>query len=499
MRALSSRELKIPNHISILHVEQEATGDDKTALDSVLEADEERELLVTEEKQILQNPSEKNDERLQEIQEKLFEIGAELSKSKAAKILSGLGFDNDMQQRATKTYSGGWRMRIALARALFCTPDLLLLDEPTNMLDINAKLWLENYLQHWPSTLLTVSHDRYFLNRVATDIIHLHSLTLQLYKGNYEAFEKIRVSRLKQQQKSFEAQQKQKEHVQKFIDRFRFNAKRASLVQSRIKMLKKMDVISAVIEDPSCSFSFPETGEVPNPLMDVKDCSFHYQNGPNIFSDLNFVILNDSRIALVRNCFFFLIFSLIVLFLKVGANGQGKSTLLKLLTGEVEPTDGYININNRANFGRFSQHHVENLELDLTCIEFFQKKYPGKKELEYRSFLGKFGVSGELALQQIKTLSGGQKSRLQFAIMSYSNPNILILDEPENHLDVETVDILAQALNDFNGAVLLVTHNERLIRLVCNDLWIIDQGKIIEWEGDFDEYKKKFILSETDN
>eukprot|EP01091_Cochliopodium_minus_P004060 TRINITY_DN1397_c0_g1_i1.p1 TRINITY_DN1397_c0_g1~~TRINITY_DN1397_c0_g1_i1.p1 ORF type:complete len:693 (-),score=217.93 TRINITY_DN1397_c0_g1_i1:28-2106(-) len=481
LRAISNRELKVPMHITILHVEQEATGDDTNALDSVLAADEERQKLIEEEKQILEGGSEKNDERLLQVQQQLFEIGAEKSKSLAAKILSGLGFDNEMQQRATKTYSGGWRMRIALARALFCTPDLLLLDEPTNMLDINAKLWLENYLQTWPSTLLTVSHDRYFLNCVTTDIIHLHSLNLTVYKGNYEAFEKVRVSRLKNQQKSHEAQQKQKEHVQKFIDRFRFNAKRASLVQSRIKMLKKMEVISAVIEDPTCAFSFPETVEIQNPIIEVKEASFHYPNTEkNIFTDLKFTLLNDSRIAFV------------------GANGQGKSTLLKLLTGEVQPTDGYININNRVNFGRFSQHHVDHLEVDLTCIEFLQKKFPGKKELEYRSYLGKFGISGELALQQIRTLSGGQKSRLQFAIMSYPNPNMLILDEPENHLDVETVDILAQALNDYNGAILLVTHNERLIRLVCNDLWIIDDGRIIEFEGDFDDYRRKLIAIEED-
>ena len=191
LRAISNRELKIPSHISILHVEQEAIGDDTSAIDSVLAADEERQSLLEEERELLKNANEKNDERLQIIQQKLFEIGAEQSKSKAAIILSGLGFDNEMQQRATKTFSGGWRMRIALARALFCTPDLLLLDEPTNMLDINAKLWLENYLQGWQSTLLTVSHDRYFLNSVTTDIIHLHSLTLQVYKGNYDAFEKV--------------------------------------------------------------------------------------------------------------------------------------------------------------------------------------------------------------------------------------------------------------------------------------------------------------------
>lgn len=483
LRAIADRELAgIPAHLQILHVEQEAVGNDLTVLESVLEADVERAALVKEEKMLTEaskNGDASADARLVAVYAKLVEIEADKAQARAAAILSGLGFPPAAQERPTKEFSGGWRMRTALARALFCQPDLLLLDEPTNMLDVSAVVWLENYLKTWTSTLLTVSHDRTFLNNVVTDIVHLNTQQkLDPYRGDYDTFEKTRMDRLKNQLRAREAQDKARAHTQRFIDRFRFNAKRASLVQSRIKMLNKMAVIPALIEDPSCSFSFPDPEELPPPLVQFTDVTFAYPNRGglaqqrNIFEDLSFDLDMESRIALV------------------GANGQGKTTLLKLITGEMAAKGGNIIINRRLRFATFSQHHVDQLDMNVSALQFWIQNWPGSDPQDYRAHLGKYGISGDLALQPIDTLSGGQKSRVAFAMMGWLKPHFLVLDEPTNHLDVETVDILARALNEFAGGIVLVSHDERLITSVCNELWLVHEGKVKPFEGDFDDYKR---------
>jgi ATP-binding cassette subfamily F protein 3 len=521
LRHIAGRELSgIPDHIQILHVEQEAVGDDTTVLESVLQADIERAALLKEEKELLRvlktdssgaskmassaavpstsgsnpgpstapNPEQKGgDLRLTQIYQRLEEIEADTAEARASAILAGLGFPPASQGRPTKEFSGGWRMRMALSRALFCQPDLLLLDEPTNMLDIGAVIWLENYLRTWKHTLLIVSHDRNFLNAVATDIIHLtNEKKLETYRGDYDAFERTRMERLKNMQKSREAQDKMRAHTQRFIDRFRYNAKRASLVQSRIKMLKKMEVIPALIEDPTISFSFPDPEELSPPLIQFDDVSFAYpaKSGlnaggqlRNVFDKINFDLDMESRVALV------------------GANGQGKTTLLKLITGELGATGGNLFIHRRIRFATFSQHHVDQLNMDVSPLQFFQQNWPGKDAQEYRTHLGRYGISGDLALQSIHTLSGGQKSRVVFALMGWIKPHFLILDEPTNHLDVETVDVLSKALNEFSGGIVLVSHDERLITSVCNELWVVHEGKVTPFEGDFDAYKST-ILSE---
>jgi len=322
---------------------------------------------------------------------------------------------------------------------------------------------------------LVISHDREFLNSVVTDIIHFHEKKLAYYSGNYDSFEVVRNERLLNQKRAFEAQAAQKAHIQKFIDKFRYNAKRASLVQSRLKKISKMAPIAAVIEDPSFAFSFPTPDALRPPLIQFTDVTFGYNPENILFQKLSFSFDMESRIALV------------------GANGQGKSTILGLLCDELKPRAGYIFRNHRMRIAKFSQHHVDQMPLDKTPVEFLQSDYPGKDVQVYRDMLGRYGISGDMVFQKNSSLSGGQKSRVAFAHMGLRSPHIIVLDEPTNHLDIETVDVLAQALNDFEGGLILVSHNERLISLVCDEIWVVDRGTVVQAKGDFDAYKKKLL------
>lgn len=364
-------------------------------------------------------------------------------------------------------------MRVALARALFMKPDLLLLDEPTNMLDMRAVYWLESYLQEWPSTILTVSHDRKFLNTICTDIVHLHSRRLDAYKGNYENYEKAMREKLTLQQREYEAQQQLRQHVQEFIDKFRYNAKRASMVQSRIKMLERMPVLQPVEFESDVVFHFRECEKLANSVLQLDEVSFRYsKDSPLIFQNICCGSQSDSRICIV------------------GENGSGKTTLLKVLLGELNPTTGVRNAHRRLNIGYFTQHHVDQLDMEMSGLELVAQKFPNLTQEEYRSSLARFGLTGDIVFQSIVTLSGGQKSRLAFACLSLQQPNLLILDEPTNHLDVETVDALGKALNHFKGGVILVSHDERLIELVCKELWVVKDKTVTTLEGGLEEYKK---------
>jgi ATP-binding cassette subfamily F protein 3 len=478
-RALSNGEIPLPQGLLVLHVEQEVIGDDTIALDSVLEADVERTELLIEEQELIESEvkSEANDKRLQEIYNRLSEIEADRAPSIVASLLFGLGFSTEMQGMTTKEFSGGWRMRLALARALFCQPDLLLLDQPTNMLDVGAVLWLETYLQtKWKNTLFVISHDREFINSVTTDIYYLHQQILTHYSGNYDQFEETRNEQLRNQRSAHEAQKAQSDHIQEFIDKFRFNAKRASLVQSRLKYLSKMQVIPAVVEDPSFLFEFPNPVDPCDPpVISLSGVCFGYNADKELFRNIDLSIDCDSRLALV------------------GGNGQGKSTLLSLCIGELKPQKGFIQISRKARIAKFSQFHVDQMPLDLSPLEFLMKEYPGKDSQSYRSVLGKYGLSGDLALQKSETLSGGQKSRVVWAHMAMKNPHIMVFDEPTNHLDIETVDVLVQALNSYQGGIVVVSHDERLIKLVCNELWIVHEGTCKPYSGTFDSYKKRLL------
>jgi len=412
---------------------------------------------------------------LSEIYQKLQLIEADKAISKASIILRGLGFSAEMQERPTKSFSGGWRMRLALARALFSKPDLLLLDEPTNMLDIKAIIWLENYLQNWPSTLLVVSHDRNFLETVPTDIIHLHSQRLDVYKGDYLQFEKTKNEKLKAQRREYEAQMAQRSHVQEFIDRFRYNANRAASVQSKIKMLEKMPELKPIEKELIVTLRFPEVEPLNPPVIAMNEVGFDYGSGLKIFDKVNLSGTSDSRICIV------------------GENGAGKTTLLRIIIGQLSPQSGIVTLHRGLRVGYFAQHHVDNLDMNKSCVGVIEEEFPGKSQEEYRRELGSFGISGPLALQSVGSLSGGQKSRVAFAKMCMAMPNFLVLDEPTNHLDLETIDALGIAINKFKGGVILVSHDERLIKLVCKELWVCGNKTVQSVEGGIEEYKKAVL------
>ncbi|XP_049431527.1 ATP-binding cassette sub-family F member 3 [Epinephelus fuscoguttatus] len=477
LKMLASRNLRVPAHISILHVEQEVEGDDTAALQSVLQSDTLREELLTEERtlnaRIASGTADGMESvRLSEIYGKLEEIEADKAPARASVILAGLGFSPKMQQQATKEFSGGWRMRLALARALFARPDLLLLDEPTNMLDVRAILWLENYLQTWQSTILVVSHDRNFLNAVVTDIIHLHSQRLDSYRGDYENFIKTKEDRLKNQQREYEAQLQYRQHIQVFIDRFRYNANRAAQVQSKLKLLERLPELKPLEKESEVTLRFPDNFEkLSPPILQLDEVEFYYSADQPLFSGLNLSADLESRICIV------------------GENGAGKTTILKLLMGELTPVGGVRQAHRNLKIGYFSQHHVDQLDLNVCSVELLLNRFPGRTEEEYRHQLGGYGITGELATRPVASLSGGQKSRVAFAQMTMPCPNFYILDEPTNHLDMETIEALAKALNKFRGGVMLVSHDERLIRLVCKELWVCETGKVRRIDGGFDEYR----------
>lgn len=366
-------------------------------------------------------------------------------------------------------------MRIALARALFSKPDLLLLDEPTNMLDMQAVIWLERYLQSWPSTILVVSHDRNFMDEVPTDMLHIHSQRIDTYKGNYTEYYNTMTEKLKAQAREYENQMEYRKHVQEFIDKFRYNAKRAPMVQSRIKMLEKLPVLEPVIIEAGVTLKFPEVEKMSGTILMLSEVSFSYPGCERvIFSGVDLSATMESRICIV------------------GENGAGKTTILKMLMDREghSPTKGTRTAHRNLKFGYFTQHFVDQLDMSVCPVEVMAKEFPGKKVEEYRRMLGQFGVTGDMAMQQIESLSGGQKSRVAFAVLCGHSPNFLILDEPTNHLDIETIEALGHALIKYKGGVILVSHDERLLKMVCQELWVCSKGKVWSIDGGLEEYRK---------
>ncbi|KEY69166.1 hypothetical protein S7711_04948 [Stachybotrys chartarum IBT 7711] len=503
LRALSRREVAIPTHISILHVEQELAGDDTPALQAVLDADVWRKVLLKEQDEItarltlleaqrapladtsadaarIDHEKETMDGKLGDIQAKLAEMESDKAEPRAASILAGLGFSAERQQHATKTFSGGWRMRLALARALFCEPDLLLLDEPSNMLDVPSITFLSRYLQGYPSSVLVVSHDRAFLNEVATDIIHQHSQRLDYYRGaNFDSFYATREERKKIAKKEYENQMAQRAHLQAFIDKFRYNAAKSSEAQSRIKKLEKMPILEPPETEYNVKFKFPEVEKLSPPIIQMSEVTFGYTKDNILLRNVDLDVQLDSRIGIV------------------GPNGAGKTTVLKLLIGKLSASTGLITAHPRLRIGFFAQHHVDALDLDVSSVSFMAKNYPGRTDEEYRRQLGAFGITGTTGLQKIGVLSGGQKSRVAFACLALTNPHILVLDEPSNHLDIEAMDALAEALKEFQGGVLMVSHDVTMLQTVCTSLWVCDGGTVEKFPGDVQQYKKR-IAAQAD-
>lgn len=420
------------------------------------------------------------DGKLGDIQTKLSEMESDKAESRAASILAGLGFSTERQQYPTRTFSGGWRMRLALARALFCEPDLLLLDEPSNMLDVPSITFLSNYLQGYPSTVLVVSHDRAFLNEIATDIIHQHSQRLDYYRGaNFDTFYATKEERKKSAKREYEKQMAERAHLQAFIDKFRYNAAKSSEAQSRIKKLERMPVLEAPESEYSVHFKFPDVEKMSPPIVQMTDVKFGYTKDKILLRNVDLDVQMDSRIGIV------------------GPNGAGKTTVLKLLIGTLSPLSGLMSQNPRLKIGFFAQHHVDSLDLTTSAVSFMSKNYPGMKDEDYRRQLGAFGITGTLGLQKMGLLSGGQKSRVAFACLALTNPHILVLDEPSNHLDIEAMDALSDALRNFGGGVVIVSHDVTMLQNVCTSLWVCDNGTVEQFDGDINAYKKR-ITSQAD-
>merc|ERR1719310_736922 len=477
MAVLGNREVPIQEHIDIHYLAREMPASEKTALECVMEADEERIKLEKLAEELATCEDDESQEYLMSVYERLDDIGAETAKARAADILHGLQFDAAMQEKQCKDFSGGWRMRIALARALFLRPHLLLLDEPTNHLDLEACVWLEEELKEYKTILLIVSHSQDFLNGVCNNIMHFEQQRLKSYGGNYDTFMRTKMELDENQMKQYNWEQDQIAHMKNYIARFGHgSAKLARQAQSKEKTLAKMvanGLTEKTLADRSVSFCFYDCGKIPPPVIMVQNVSFRYnEETPWIYKNLEFGVDLDTRLALV------------------GPNGAGKSTLLKLIYGDLIPSEGMIRRNSHLKMARYHQHLHELLEMELSPLDYMLKMFPAFKERdEMRKVIGRYGITGKAQTAPIKQLSDGQKCRVVFAWLSWQVPHMLLLDEPTNHLDMETIDALADAINGYEGGVVLVSHDFRLIDQVAEEIWICEKQTVTKWEKDILAYK----------
>ena len=459
----------VPARLRVAKVAQHAPSGPESLLDTVLAADRERSELLAE-AETADDPH-----RIAEIHTRLADIEAESAPARAARILAGLGFSEAAQRRPCAEFSGGWRMRVALAALLFSEPDLLLLDEPTNHLDLEATLWLEGYLKSYRGTLILVSHDRDLLNRVPEAILHLSQQRLTRYGGNYDRFERTRREQQARQEALRAKQMAERRHIQAFIDRFRYKASKARQAQSRVKALERMEPIASLVEARTTAFAFPEPPELAPPLITLERAAVGYVPERPVLRGLDLRLDPDDRIALL------------------GANGNGKSTFIRLLAGRLAPESGRLAKSSKLKVGYFAQDQAEELDLAATPLTALQRLMPKALPEKLRAHLGRFGFAQDKAEVPIGGLSGGERARLLLALISREAPQILLLDEPTNHLDVDSRQALVQALNDYTGAVVLVSHDAHLIELVADRLWLVADGGVRPFEGDMEDYRRHLL------
>ncbi|MCX7304723.1 MAG: ABC-F family ATP-binding cassette domain-containing protein [Hyphomicrobiales bacterium] len=461
-----SGSISLPKNTRIGQVAQEAPGTEEPLIDIVLKADVERTALLAEE-QATTDPN-----RIGEIHMRLADIDAHSAESRAATILAGLGFDDEAQRRPASSFSGGWRMRVALAAVLFSEPDLLLLDEPTNYLDLEGTLWLENYVGKYPHTVLLISHDRDLLNRAVNSIVHLDKQKLTFWRGGYDQFERQLAEQRELQEKGRVKQEHARKHLQSFVDRFRAKASKARQAQSRIKALEKMKPIAALVDDTVRPFSFPEPIKtVASPIVALSGVDVGYAPGKPILRKMTLRIDADDRIALL------------------GANGNGKSTFAKLLAGRLKQETGTMTVAPGLKVAIFAQHQLDDLRPEENAYEHVRRLMPEAPESKVRARVAQFGLATAKMNTAAKDLSGGEKARLLMGLAAFDGPNLFILDEPTNHLDIDSRESLIHALNDFPGAVILISHDRHLLEATADRLWLVKEGTVSPYDGDLEDYK----------
>jgi ATP-binding cassette subfamily F protein 3 len=464
-----SGSIDFPASARIGTVEQEAPAGPTSLIDFVLAADTERAALMAEAE------TTQDGARIGEIHARLSEIDAYSAESRAARILSGLGFDQAAQQRPLESYSGGWRMRVALAAVLFTEPDLLLLDEPTNYLDLEGTLWLETYLARYPHSMLIISHDRDLLNTSVDTIVHLDQGKLTFYRGPYDQFERQRREKQALAEKARKKQDEQRKHMQAFVDRFRYKASKARQAQSRLKALAKLQPVEAIVDGTILPFRFPSPEKpLASPIVQLDGVAVGYGEKP-VLSRMNLRLDHDDRIGLL------------------GSNGNGKSTLAKLLSGRLKSCDGRMHAADKLSVGFFAQHQLDELAEGLSAYEQLRRLMPDAKESEVRSKAAQMGFGFEKADIPASKLSGGEKARLLLGLATYFAPHLLILDEPTNHLDVDAREALVQALAEYEGAVIIISHDRHLLETTVDRLWLVAGGTVVPFDGDMEDYRKRVL------
>ncbi|MEP7207124.1 MAG: ATP-binding cassette domain-containing protein [Casimicrobiaceae bacterium] len=463
-------DLALPPAWIIAHVAQETPAVDRAAIEFVLDGDQELRRIEGALAAAEAQPGHEAGQALAELHHQFEVIGGYAARARAGTLLSGLGFPADRHDTPARTFSGGWRMRLNLAQALMCRSDLLLLDEPTNHLDLDAVLWLEDWLAHYPGTLLLITHDRDFLDAVVDTIVHFDRQGLKSYTGNYSQFEAERAGQLALQQTMYQRQQRQIAHLQSFVDRFRAKATKAKQAQSRIKALERMERIAAAHVDSPFTFAFPSVDSGARQLVRLEHASAGYADRP-VLEGVDWSVLSDDRIGLL------------------GPNGAGKSTLLKAIAGTIEVGPGARHTAQGLRIGYFAQHQLDQLRVDQTPLWHLTKLDPQAREQELRDFLGGFDFRGDMVTTTVRTFSGGEKARLTLALLVRQRPNLLLLDEPTNHLDIEMREALAEALQDYDGALIVVAHDRHLLRATTDTLWLVADGRVMPFDGDLDDYR----------